>query len=167
METGKTIKKPETKTEKAAFAAGCFWGVEEAFRTMPGVKRTTVGYMGGITKNPTYADVCTGKTGHAETVLVEYDPKAVPYGRLLQMFFAIHDPTSLNAQGADYGSQYRSVVFYFTESQKKAAERMKKALGASGKHVRPIVTEIAKAGEFYNAEDYHQKFMMKSGRKVC
>jgi len=152
-------------TRKAAFAAGCFWGVEETFRTIKGVVNTTVGYMGGKTKNPTYEQVCSHTTGHAETVLVEYDPGVISYRRLLAVFWKMHDPTTLNRQGPDVGSQYRSAVFYFDEEQKnEAVESMKEA---RKNHSRTIVTEIAPAPDFYPAEDYHQHYYQKRGIKGC
>jgi peptide-methionine (S)-S-oxide reductase len=156
-----------TKVEKAAFAAGCFWGVEEAFRKIAGVIKTAVGFMGGTKKNPTYKEVCAGKTGHAETVLVEYDPSKITYGQLLDKFFSIHDPTRHNGQGLDFGKQYRSVIFYFNKAQKSLAESAKREIEKSGKYKKPIATIIEKAGEFYRAEEYHQKFLSRSGRNAC
>ncbi len=151
----------------AMFGAGCFWGVEETFRTLPGVISTSVGYSGGSTENPTYQDVCSHGTGHAEVVRIEYDPSQVTYGKLLEVFFAHHNPTQLNRQGPDVGSQYRSVVFYFDSSQQQLAESMKAALTASGKYQRPIVTQISPAVQFYPAEEYHQKYLFKQGRTHC
>jgi len=151
--------------EKAAFAAGCFWGVEAAFQEVKGVVNTAVGFAGGRTKNPTYEEVCANTTGHAETVLVEYDPTAVSYEQLLSVFFSIHDPTTPNRQGPDVGSQYRSVIFYYTPQQRKAAQIFKDKLTESGKFKKPIVTEITPAGEFYKAEDYHQRYYQKNGLK--
>jgi len=149
----------------AAFAAGCFWGVEETFRTIKGVLNTTVGYMGGKTENPTYEEVCSHTTGHAEAVLVEYDPGQISYGALLRVFWKMHDPTTLNRQGPDVGSQYRSAIFYFDEEQKKeAVESVKEA---QKDYSRPIVTEIVPAGAFYPAEDYHQRYYQKRGIKGC
>ena len=156
---------PEKNTEKAAFAAGCFWGVEAAFREVKGVVKTAVGFAGGRTKNPAYEEVCTNTTGHAETVLVEYDPAIVSYEQLLNVFFSIHDPTTLNRQGPDVGSQYRSAIFYYTPQQGKAAQIFKKKLTESGKFKKPIITEITPAGEFYQAEDYHQRYYQKHGLK--
>jgi peptide-methionine (S)-S-oxide reductase len=153
--------------EKAAFAAGCFWGIEESFRVLKGVKSTLVGYMGGKTKNPSYGEVCSGETGHAETVLIEYDQKLISYEKLLEVFWSIHDPTTKNRQGLDLGSQYRSIIFYFIERQKKLALKSKEELNKSGKYWKPIVTEIKKATIFYKAEEYHQKYLMKKGLKVC
>lgn len=144
---------------KAAFAAGCFWGVEEAFRKVEGVAETSVGYMGGDAENPSYEDVCTSRTGHAETVLVKYEPGGVSYSELLDVFWKIHDPTQKNRQGPDVGTQYRSVIFYYSEEQKKEAseslERIQEKLG------RKIQTEIMSASEFYKAEEYHQKYLKK------
>jgi peptide-methionine (S)-S-oxide reductase len=156
---------PEKNTEKAAFAAGCFWGVEAAFQEVKGVVNTAVGFAGGRTKNPTYEEVCTNTTGHAETVLVKYDPAAVTYEQLLNVFFSIHDPTTVNRQGPDVGSQYRSAIFYYTPQQEKAAQIFKNKLTESGKFNKPIVTEITPAGEFYKAEDYHQRYYRKHGLK--
>jgi peptide-methionine (S)-S-oxide reductase len=149
------------KTEKAAFAAGCFWGVEHAFRKLEGVVSTMVGYTGGHLKNPTYHDVCQGNTGHAEAVLVEYDPDRISYEKLLEVFWEMHDPTSLNRQGPDVGHQYRSAIFYHTPEQEAAATTSKKALEESGRYCRPIVTEIRPASQFYKAEEYHQCYYEK------
>lgn len=149
--------------EKATFGAGCFWGVEAAFQKVKGVTSTTVGYMGGNFKNPTYEDVCTDKTGHAEVLQITYDPSKVSYEKLLEIFWNIHDPTQLNKQGPDTGTQYRSAIFYHNEQQKKLAEESKKKL----KYNKPIVTEIIKAKEFYPAEEYHQKYLEKHGLKTC
>lgn len=146
---------------KATFAAGCFWGVEEAFINTRGVTDTTAGYSGGNTGNPSYEEVCTGETGHAESVLVEYDPAIISYEELLKVFWGIHDPTTPNRQGPDVGTQYRSVVFYHTPGQRDAAEKYKKSLDSSGKLKRPVVTEIVPAGEFYRAEEYHQRYYQK------
>lgn len=153
--------------EKATFGAGCFWGVEETFRATPGVKNTAVGYSGGTLDNPTYEDVCTGKTGHAEVVEVEFDPAELSYEKLLQIFFENHNPTQLNRQGPDTGTQYRSAIFYHSEEQKTAAEKAKEALKNSGKYKYPIVTEISPASKFYRAEDYHQKYLAKRGMSSC
>jgi peptide-methionine (S)-S-oxide reductase len=153
--------------ELATFGAGCFWGVEVAFRNVPGVKDATVGYLGGTLQNPTYRDVCTGRTGHAEAVQVEYDPSVVTYDRLLDVFWENHDPTTLNRQGPDVGTQYRSAIFYHTPEQKRAAEESKLRLEASGKLRRPIVTEITEASAFYPAEDYHQRYLEKRGLASC
>ena len=153
--------------EKATFAAGCFWGVEAAFRQVKGVKSTTVGFMGGTLANPTYEDVCTDKTGHAEVVHLEYDPSEVSYEELLKVFFEIHDPTMLNRQGPDIGTQYRSVIFFHTPEQEAAASAYKKQLDASGKYKAPIVTDIVAASEFYMAEEYHQQYLEKHGQSSC
>jgi peptide methionine sulfoxide reductase msrA/msrB len=152
---------------QAAFGAGCFWGVEAAFREVPGVRETVVGYQGGTLKNPTYEDVCSGRTGHAEVVHVEYDPAEVSYDKLLELFWAEHDPTTLNRQGPDHGTQYRSVIFYYTPAQKTAAEASKAKLEASGHFKRPIVTQIVPAPEFYRAEEYHQRYLEKRGQRSC
>ena len=153
--------------EKATFAAGCFWGVEESFRTLKGVLKTTVGYSGGTLENPTYEEVCTDRTGHAEVVLVEYDPAQVSYEQLLDVFWNAHDPTTLNRQGPDTGKQYRSAIFYHTARQKAVAEASKEQLMQSGKFKRPIVTEIVAAAPFYRAEEYHQQYLMKRGEASC
>lgn len=151
--------------QKATFAAGCFWHVEEAFREIKGVISTTVGYTGGKMKNPTYEEVCTDETGHAEAVQIEYDPKIVPYEKLLDAFWTIHDPTQKNRQGPDEGTQYRSAIFYHTEEQKKIAEKSLKE--EQKKYEEKIATEITKATVFYPAEEYHQKYLMKRGQKTC
>ena len=155
------------KLEEATFAAGCFWGVEAAFRQINGVISTTVGYMGGIMKNPSYEDVCTDKTGHAEAVQVEFDPKQVSYEKLLDVFWNNHNPTQLNRQGPDVGTQYRSAIFYHNEAQKKAAIASKQKLEKSGKWQVKIVTEIVPAQTFYRAEEYHQRYLEKKGLNVC
>ena len=145
----------------ATFAAGCFWGPEEDYRTVKGVTKTSVGYMGGHYQNPTYRDVCGGKTGHAEVVQIEYEPSVVTYDELLDLFWAMHDPTQLNRQGPDHGSQYRSAVYFHSPEQEAAAKASMAKLEASGKHRRPIVTEITPAGDYWIAEDYHQQYVMK------
>jgi peptide methionine sulfoxide reductase msrA/msrB len=145
----------------AAFAAGCFWGVEAAFRALPGVREAEVGYMGGHTDNPTYEQVCSGRTGHAETVHLRYDPNLTSYDELLDLFWAEHDPTTPNRQGPDIGTQYRSVIFTYTPEQKTLAEASKKKLDASRLHARPVVTEIVPAPKFYRAEEYHQQYIAK------
>jgi len=145
----------------ATFAGGCFWGMEDILREIPGVLETRVGYAGGTTKNPTYRDVSRGDTGHAETVEVVFDPARITYEELLRYFFRMHDPTTSNRQGNDVGTQYRSVIFYHDEAQRQAAERVKAEVERSGKWKRPIVTEIVPAGEFTLAEDYHQKYLQK------
>ena len=160
-----SVTPAQKKTEKAIFAAGCFWGVQAAFEDVKGVLKATSGYTGGKTKNPTYEQVCTNKTGHAEAVLVEYDPSIVTYEKLLDIFWDIHDPTTPNRQGPDVGSQYRSVIFYYTSEQEKAAKLSKERLAKSGKYRSPIVTEILPAQEFYKAEEYHQDYYKKHGMK--
>ena len=147
--------------EQATFAAGCFWGVEEVFRRVKGVTSTTVGYTGGSFENPTYEHVCTGKTGHAESVEVEFDPTQVSYEELLTVFFENHDPTTLNRQGPDVGTQYRSAVFYHMPEQMAAAKALKEKLERSGRYRRPIVTGITPASRFYRAEEYHQRYLEK------
>lgn len=149
----------------ATFGAGCFWHVEEAFRTLKGVTKTTVGYMGGTMKNPTYEAVCSNETGHAEVCQVEYDEKKISFKELLKTFWNCHNPTQKNRQGPDVGTQYRSAIFYHSEKQKKEAEQSLKE--EQKKYGKKIVTEIAKAGTFYPAEDYHQKYLMKRGLKTC
>ena len=151
------------KTEKAAFGAGCFWGVEFKFSEIKAVVKTEVGYMGGKMENPTYEDVCSDETGHAEAVYLEYDPSIVNYEKLLDLFFSIHDPTTPNRQGPDVGSQYRSAIFYYTDEQKNTALKSKEKLEKSGKYKKPVVTEIVKAPKFYKAEEYHQKYFQKNG----
>ncbi len=153
--------------EKATFAAGCFWGVEAAFRQTPGVKSTAVGYIGGQTTNPTYEQVCTDRTGHAEAVQVEFDPAEITYDDLLSVFWQNHDPTQLNRQGPDFGSQYRTAIFVHSPEQQKAAEASKQRLTDSGLFDRPIVTQIVPATEFYRAEDYHQQYLEKRGQASC
>lgn len=163
----------ENKTYKATFGAGCFWGVEDAFSKVPGVISTQVGYAGGDFpaeggsasggKNPTYKDVCSGKTGHAEVVQITYDPKAVSYEKLLEVFWEIHDPTTLNRQGPDVGTQYRSVIFFHTPEQEKIANESKEKLEKSTRYKNKIVTKIDEAKEFHKAEEYHQKYLEKLG----
>lgn len=153
--------------EKATFAAGCFWGVEEAFRQLPGVISTSVGYTGGKTQNPTYKEVCTGRTGHAEAVQVEYDPDKVTYDQLLNVFWENHDPTTLNRQGPDVGEQYRSAIFFHDAGQEAAAKDSKERLEAERKFRRPIVTEIKPTPDYFRAEDYHQQYLEKRGMAHC
>src|SRR5499433_1799910 len=148
-----------SETHKALFAAGCFWGVEAAFRELPGVVDTAVGYSGGRTPNPTYEDVCSGRTGHAETVEVTYDPSRVSYEQLLNVFWDNHDPTTLNRQGPDVGEQYRSVIFFHTPEQERAARASKESREKSGTYRRPIVTQIQSASKFNRAEEYHQQYL--------
>jgi len=147
--------------EKATFGAGCFWGVEEAFRKVPGVRSTAVGYSGGTVSNPTYRDVCTGTTGHAEVLQVEFDPDEISYRKLLELFWSCHDPTTLNRQGPDVGTQYRSAIFYHSPAQQAVASESKTEMDRSGRFRRPIVTEITAASEFYRAEEYHQRYLEK------
>ena len=153
--------------EQAIFGAGCFWGVEAAFRQLQGVNSTAVGYLGGTTENPSYEQVCTGRTNHAEVVQVDFDPEQVSYEDLLALFWASHDPTTLNRQGPDVGTQYRSGVFYLNDAQRESAESSRAAEDASGKHGGPIVTEITEASPFYAAEDYHQQYLEKRGLSSC
>jgi len=153
--------------EKATFAAGCFWGVEAAFAKVPGVVSTQVGYTGGHTENPTYKQVCTDKTGHGEAVEVTYDPAKISYQQLLDVFWSIHDPTTLNRQGPDVGTQYRSAIFYHNKDQQAAAEASKRNLEKSGRFDKPIVTEITPASKFYRAEQYHQRYFEKRGLPSC
>jgi len=153
--------------EKATFGAGCFWGVEAAFRQIKGVTSTAVGYMGGSLRDPTYEDVCTDRTGHAEVVQVEFDPAQVSYDDLLRVFWENHDPTTLNRQGPDTGTQYRSVIFFHTPEQQAAATASRDALAKSGRFKRPIVTEITPAADFWRAEEYHQQYLEKRGLAHC
>jgi methionine-S-sulfoxide reductase len=146
----------------ATFAAGCFWGVEDKLSKIPGVIETRVGYTGGEVENPTYRLVCTNTTGHAEAVHVSYDTDKIDYESLVRRFFEIHNPTTLNRQGPDVGSQYRSAIFYHNDEQRQIAERVKEELNRSGKFPYPIVTEIIPAGDFYQAEEYHQKYYAKN-----
>jgi peptide-methionine (S)-S-oxide reductase len=152
---------------KAIFAAGCFWGVEATFRQLPGVISTRVGYTGGQLSNPTYKDVCTDRTGHAEAVEVEYDPSKLSYEKLLDVFWENHDPTQLNRQGPDWGTQYRSAIFFTSPAQESAAKASKERLEKSGRHNKPIVTQIVPASTFYEAEDYHQQYLEKRGLASC
>ncbi len=153
--------------EKAMIAAGCFWGVQASFDGLEGVVRTTVGYCGGDTKDPTYREVCTGRTGHAEAVLVEFTPGVISYEELLDHFWSIHDPTTINRQGPDVGSQYRSAVFFLSPDQESGAKKCREELDASGEYDRPVVTEITSASKFYPAEEYHQKYFEKNGIAGC
>jgi peptide-methionine (S)-S-oxide reductase len=152
-------------TEKATFGAGCFWGVEVAFRNLPGVKDAAVGYMGGTLENPSYEQVCTDRTGHAEVVQVEFDPEEVSYDEVLDTFWSVHDPTQLNRQGPDVGTQYRSVVFFHTPEQQEQALASKARVQAG--YDRPVVTSIEPASEFWRAEDYHQQYLVKRGLATC
>jgi peptide-methionine (S)-S-oxide reductase len=153
--------------ETALFGAGCFWGVEAAFRQIPGVKATAAGFAGGTTKDPSYREVCSHTTGHAEVVRVEYDPTRISYNDLLRVFWENHDPSQRNRQGPDIGDQYRSVIFYYSPEQEKAAEDSKEKLESSSKYRRPIVTQILPAPTFYMAEDYHQQYLEKRGLSQC
>jgi peptide-methionine (S)-S-oxide reductase len=152
-------------TEKATFGGGCFWGVEIAFRNVPGVVDTAVGYEGGTKESPSYEDVCTDRTGHAEVVQVEYDPSEVSYEELLDTFWDVHDPTQMNRQGPDVGSQYRSVVFFHSPEQQERALASKARIQAQSD--RPVVTEIVPAEPFWRAEDYHQQYLVKRGLASC
>jgi peptide-methionine (S)-S-oxide reductase len=152
---------------KATFAAGCFWGVEDAFRQVRGVSSTTVGYTGGTKANPSYKDVCTGTTGHAEAVEVEFDPREVSYLELLATFWKIHDPTTLNRQGPDFGTQYRSAIYFHDAGQEAAARESKATLEKAGVFKRPMVTQIEPASAFYRAEEYHQQYFEKQGIRSC
>lgn len=154
-------------TEIATFGAGCFWGVEAAFGRVPGVIEAVSGYSGGQTVNPTYKDVCTDETGHAEVVQVTFDPAKVSFEKLLEVFWAMHDPTQVNRQGPDFGSQYRTAIFYHSPEQEAIAKKSRAALEASGKLKRAIATEITPAGTFYRAEEYHQKYLQKRGVASC
>lgn len=163
------MEKDETmeKSKIATFGAGCFWGVEAAYRQIPGVLSTRVGYLGGTLENPTYHDVCSGRTGHAEVVEVTYDPARLTYADLLTVFWENHNPTTLNRQGPDVGEQYRSAIFYHDNEQKAAAEASKTERDRSGRYRGPIVTEITPASTFYQAEDYHQQYLEKRGLASC
>lgn len=154
-------------TEIATFGAGCFWGVEAAFRRLPGVVDVAAGYSGGHTPNPSYKDVCSHTTGHAEVVQVTFDSRKISYDQLLDVFWQIHNPTQVNRQGPDVGTQYRSAIFVHSPEQQAIAEKSKAALAASGKLQRPIATEITTAGPFYRAEEYHQKYLEKHGAASC
>ena len=154
-------------TEIATFGAGCFWGVEAAFRRVPGVVDAVSGYSGGHAENPTYKEVCTDRTGHAEVVQVTFDPARVSYEQLLEVFWKMHDPTQVNRQGPDFGKQYRTAIFYHTPEQQALALKSKQALEASGKLQRPVATEITPAGTFWRAEEYHQRYLEKKGQESC
>jgi peptide-methionine (S)-S-oxide reductase len=153
--------------EQATLAAGCFWGVEAQLRAVQGVIETKVGYTGGTTTNPSYEQVCSGRTGHAEAVWLEFDPARVSYEALLEVFWKLHDPTTLNRQGPDVGSQYRSAIFFHSESQRVTAEASRDRLAASGAYRRPVVTQIVPAAPFYQAEEYHQRYLEKNGMASC
>jgi peptide-methionine (S)-S-oxide reductase len=149
----------------AFFAGGCFWGIEAGFQRLPGVLTTRVGYMGGHTEKPTYQDVCSDTTGHAETVAIEYDEAVISYRRLLGVFFSLHNPTEINRQGPDIGSQYRSVIFYTTQEQKEEAEHCIRGMNESGRYAAPIATEVVPASTFWPAEEYHQSYFLKMGQR--
>jgi len=153
--------------EKATFGAGCFWGVEAAFAALPGVTATAVGYEGGELERPTYKDVCSDGTGHAEVVELKFDPARVSYDKLLDVFFELHDPTQLNRQGPDYGTQYRSAIFYHSDTQKIAAEKKIEELKIEGQFAGPIVTQVTPARTFWLAEEYHQRYLERRGMAVC
>jgi len=153
--------------EIATFGAGCFWGIEAAFRRVPGVLDAAVGYSGGRTENPSYQDVCTDTTGHAEVVQVTFDPEKLSYDQLLNVFWTIHDPTQVNRQGPDYGAQYRTAIFFHSPEQEAAAKKSKQAIEASGKLRRPVATEITPAGPFWRAEEYHQRYLERRGAASC
>ena len=153
--------------ETATFGAGCFWGVEEAFRLLEGVVATAAGYAGGTTDDPTYKEVCSGRSGHAEVVRVEFDPVRVTYEQLLELFWSIHDPTQLDRQGPDVGSQYRTVIFHHSDRQRDAATASREAVGKSGRFAGPVVTEILPASIFWRAEDYHQQYIARGGPGAC
>ena len=154
-------------SEIATFGAGCFWGIEAAFRKVPGVLDAIVGYSGGRTENPTYREVCTDTTGHAEVVQVTFDPAKISYEQLLDVFWGIHDPTQVNRQGPDYGKQYRTAIFFHSPEQEAAAQKSKAALETSHKLRRPVATEITPAGTFWRAEEYHQRYLEKRGATSC
>jgi peptide-methionine (S)-S-oxide reductase len=166
IETALNLKGKGTM-EKATFAAGCFWGVESAFRTVDGVIDAQSGYMGGTTENPAYKEVCSGRTGHAEAVEITFDPSVISYRELVELFWRVHNPTQVDRQGPDVGTQYRSSIFFQTPEQKTVAEKSKAALGATGKYKTPIATEIVPAATFYRAEEYHQRYFEKTGRPAC
>lgn len=166
-QAAETTKEKTANMETATFGAGCFWGVEAAFRKLPGVINAAVGYCGGNLERPTYKDVCSDKTGHAEVVQIEFDPDKIAYQQLLDAFFSLHDPTTLNRQGPDFGTQYRSVIFYHTPQQQAAAEAAKANLARSGKFSQPVVTQIVPAVPFWRAEEYHQRYLEKRGLSSC
>jgi peptide-methionine (S)-S-oxide reductase len=166
LRAGRREEKQMT-TEIATFGAGCFWGVEAAFARVSGVIEAISGYSGGHTENPTYKDVCTDETGHAEVVQVTFDPAKVSFDKLLEVFWTMHDPTQVNRQGPDFGSQYRTAVFFHSPEQEATAKKIKAELNASGKFKKPIATEITAAGTFYRAEEYHQKYLEKRGATSC
>jgi peptide-methionine (S)-S-oxide reductase len=162
-----SLHRATMKTEKGTFGAGCFWGVEETFRKLKGVVSTAVGYAGGTKHNPTYEDVCTDETGHAEVVEIEFDPSQLKYEDLLDVFWSNHNPTTLNRQGPDVGTQYRSVIFYHSPGQKSAAETSREQIDKSGRFRQPVVTQIEPAPRFWPAEEYHQRYLEKRGLAHC
>ena len=162
-----SLHRASMKTEKATFGAGCFWGVEETFRKLKGVVSTAVGYAGGAKENPTYEDVCTDETGHAEVVEIEFDPLQLKYEELLDVFWSNHNPTTLNRQGPDVGTQYRSVIFYHSPEQKMAADASREKIDKSGRFRLPVVTQVEPAPRFWRAEDYHQRYLEKRGQAHC
>lgn len=162
-----SLHRANMKTEKATFGAGCFWGVEEVFKKLNGVVSTAVGYAGGIKEYPTYEDVCTDETGHAEVVEIEFDPSQLKYEELLDVFWSNHNPTTLNRQGPDVGTQYRSVIFYHSPEQKAAAKVSKEKIDQSGRFRQPVVTQIEPAMKFWRAEEYHQRYLEKRGQSHC
>jgi peptide-methionine (S)-S-oxide reductase len=162
-----SFHRADMKTEKATFGAGCFWGVEETFRKLKGVVSTAVGYAGGTKENPTYEDVCTDETGHAEVVEIEFDPSQLKYEELLDVFWSNHNPTTLNRQGPDVGTQYRSVIFYQSPEQKAAAKVSKEKIDQSERFHSPVVTQIEPAMKFWRAEEYHQRYLEKRGQSHC
>lgn len=164
---GDEIVEVKEGLKEGAFAAGCFWGVEDKFRKVKGVVDAEVGYMGGNKEHPTYKEVCTGRTGHAETLHLLYDPDQISYEELLEVFWSIHDPTTKNRQGPDVGTQYRSIIFHYDDEQRKSAESSKSELEASGRYKRSITTEIVPASDFWRAEEYHQRYFEKMGGGTC
>jgi peptide-methionine (S)-S-oxide reductase len=162
-----SLHRADMKTEKATFGAGCFWGVEEVFKKLKGVVSTAVGYAGGTKENPTYEDVCTDETGHAEVVEIEFDPSQLKYEELLDVFWSNHNPTTLNRQGPDVGTQYRSVIFYHSPEQKAAAKVSKEKVDQSERFRSPVVTQIEPAIKFWRAEEYHQRYLEKRGQSHC
>jgi peptide-methionine (S)-S-oxide reductase len=161
------MEQKSEQLEKADFGAGCFWGVEARFQQLPGVVETAVGYEGGTQDSPTYHDVCTDRTGHAEVVQVSFDPSKVSYQALLDLFFELHDPTQVNRQGPDWGTQYRTVVFFHSPQQESTARETIERLNASGRFSRPIATQVVPAATFWRAEEYHQKYLEKRGAVSC
>jgi len=163
-----TTESPSKQSETATLAGGCFWGMEEILRSVPGVQKTEVGYTGGTTDNPRYEEVKTGRTGHAEAIRIVFDPSVLTFKELLKIFFRMHDPTTLNRQGNDLGSQYRSAIFFHSSEQQKVAQQLKEEIDAAGMWKKPLVTEIVKVGEFYSAEEYHQDYLQKNpGGYTC